>query len=269
YLAHCAPERIPMTLVEGAIEHETEALGALSEVSLVKHDPFEDGTQAVTVHRLVQAAGRARSQENGSVQEAVERLVASLAAIYPEECWRGLQSWRLCAHLTPHLLARRDACPASLLDRAGDYLFNRAAYSQAGQLFRDALAIREKMLGPEHPDTATSLNRLSQLLDCQGDPEALPLCERALAIREKVLGLEHPDTGSSLSSLAHLRWAQGDFAGAVPLYERALAIREKMLGPEHPDTAASLAYLRMTQGDLAGAVPLYERALAICEKTLS
>ena len=42
YLAQCAPERIPMTLVEGAVEDEAErmkALAALAEVSLVKHDP--------------------------------------------------------------------------------------------------------------------------------------------------------------------------------------------------------------------------------------
>ena len=71
YLAQCAPERIPMILVEGAIEDETErmeALAALAEVSLVRHDPFEDGTPAVTVHRLVQAVARARSEANGTAQ---------------------------------------------------------------------------------------------------------------------------------------------------------------------------------------------------------
>ena len=65
FLAQCAPERIPMTLIEGAIDDETErmtALSALFEVSLVKHDPFEDGTPAVTVHRLVQSVARARSE---------------------------------------------------------------------------------------------------------------------------------------------------------------------------------------------------------------
>jgi hypothetical protein len=43
YLALCAPERIPMTLVGGAVEDAAErlkALAALSEVSLLKHDPF-------------------------------------------------------------------------------------------------------------------------------------------------------------------------------------------------------------------------------------
>src|SRR5262245_11125394 len=74
YLAQCAPERIPMALVEGAVENEVErmeALAALVEVSLVRHDPFEDGTPAVTVHRLVQAVARARSEANGSAQNAV------------------------------------------------------------------------------------------------------------------------------------------------------------------------------------------------------
>ena len=68
YLAQCAPDRIPMALVEGAIVEETKrvaALLALSELSLVKQDPFEDGTPAVTVHRLVQAVARARLETRG------------------------------------------------------------------------------------------------------------------------------------------------------------------------------------------------------------
>ena len=84
YFAQCAPERIPMMLVEGAVEDEAErmkALAALAEVSLLKHDPFEDGTPAVTVHRLVQAVARARSEAKGSAQDAVGRLIARLVAI--------------------------------------------------------------------------------------------------------------------------------------------------------------------------------------------
>ena len=36
-------------------------------------------------------------------------------------------------------------------------------YAKAEPLYRRALAIREKALGPEHPDTATSLNNLAGL----------------------------------------------------------------------------------------------------------
>ena len=281
YLAQCAPERIPMTLADGVLEdvaERLEALSALSEVSLVKHDPFEDSTPAVTVHRLVQAVARARSETNGSAQNAVGRLIARLVALYPEEGDDNPRSWPLCAQLTPHLLAQCNApghasaftgWPA-ILDRAGVYMQGRAAYSQASQLFRDALAIREKVLGPEHPDTAESLNYLALLLNAQGDfAGARPLVERGLAIHEKAFGPEHPETANNLNNLALLLQAQGDLAGARPLFERALAIREKTLGPEHPVTAMSLhalAALLRHQGDYVRARPLFERGLTINEK---
>ena len=145
-------------------------------------------------------------------------------------------------------------------------------YAKAEPLYQRALAIREKALGPEHPDTATSLNNLAVLYEAMGDyAKAEPLYQRALAIREKALGPEHPDTATSLNNLAVLYKAMGDYAKAEPLFQRALAIREKALGPEHPDTATSLnnlAGLYNAMGDYAKAEPLYQRALAICEKAL-
>jgi tetratricopeptide (TPR) repeat protein len=282
YLAQCAPERIPMTLIEGAVEDEVErmnALASLAEVSLLKHDPFEDATPAVTVHRVVQTVARARAEENGSARDAVKRLIARLVTTYPEEGYGDPKSWPMCAQLTSHLLALREAHPevvsafedwSRLLNCVGTYFHGRAAYSQAAQLYRNALAVREETLGPEHPDTAESLNNLAVLLRHQGDfAGARPLYERALAIREKALGPEHPDTAQSLGNLAGLFRSQGDLAQARPLQERSLAIREKALGPEHPTMAKSLnglALLLQAQGDLVGARPLYERAFAINEK---
>ena len=279
FLAQCAPERVPMLLVEGAIDDEIErreAIAALNEVSLVKHDPFDDGTQAVTVHRLVQVVARVRSKANGSAQDAVGRLIARLLAIYPKESYSDWRSWPLCHHLTPHVLARRARCPddasvfagwPELLDRVASYFHRHAAYSQAAQLFGNALAMREKVLGSEHPDTATSLHNIALLLHDQGDyAGARPLHRRALKIREKALGPEHPDTASSLHNLASLLHDQRiDLAEARSLQERALAIREKALGPDHPDTAASLQHLTFMLrdwGDFAEAQPLHERALA-------
>ena len=42
-------------------------------------------------------------------------------------------------------------------------------YAEAEPLYRRALAIREKALGPEHPDTAHGLNNLAELYDTQGN----------------------------------------------------------------------------------------------------
>jgi tetratricopeptide (TPR) repeat protein len=279
YLAHCAPERIPKTLVEGAVDDEAErmnALAALAEVSLVTHDQFEDGTPAVTVHRLVQAVARARAGD-GMARNAIDRITARLTAQYPND-GDDPQSWPLCAQLSPHLRAAKAEGMSTgpnwsvLLSRAGSYFWGRGSFVEAALLVRDALSIREKTLGPEHPDTARSLNDLGLLLQLQDDlVQARPLSERALAIREKVFGPEHPDTAQSLNNLAHVVRLQGDLAEARRLHERALAIREKVLGPEHRHTAESLhnlAALLQVQGDFVGARPLYERALTIREKVL-
>jgi tetratricopeptide (TPR) repeat protein len=282
FLAQCAPERIPMLLVEGAIDDEGErlqALAALAEVSLLKHDPFDDGTEAVTVHRLVQAIARARLAATDLPHRVADRVISRLASIYPGEGYDNPETWRLCAQLTPHFLARQahDATPTAanwpeLLNRAGRYFHGRAVHAQAASFLREALAIRERVLGPEHPDTAQSLNNLAMVLRDQGDlAAARPLYERALTIRERVLGPQDRATAQSLYNLAGLLQAQGNFAGARPLFERALAIRERVFGTEHHETAqslSSLALLLAAQGDPGRARPLSERALAIEEKVL-
>ncbi|BAY23425.1 peptidase-like protein [Calothrix sp. NIES-2100] len=151
-------------------------------------------------------------------------------------------------------------------------LYQQGKYSEAIPLAEIALAIREKVLGQEHPDVAESLNNLALLYYSQGSyAKAEPLYLRSLAIWEKVLGQEHPNVASSLNNLAELYREQGSYAKAESLYLQSLAIREKVLGKEHPDVATSLnnlAALYESQGNYAKAEPLYLRALAIRERVL-
>ena len=111
------------------------------------------------------------------------------------------------------------------------------------------------MLGPEHPDTLTSVNDLALLLYNKGDyAGAEPLFRRALEASDCVLGLEHPDTLKSVNNLAGLLQNKGDYAGAERLYRRALEASERVLGPEHPHTLKSvnnLAFLLQGKGDYA------------------
>ena len=69
--------------------------------------------------------------------------------------------------------------------------------------YERALAIYEQALGPDHPDTARSLNNLAILCYHERQlAEAARLMRRALVIREAALGPNHPDTQSSRQSLA-------------------------------------------------------------------
>ena len=61
-------------------------------------------------------------------------------------------------------------------------------YAKAERLYQEALEIRQKVLGPEHPDTATSLNNLAELYERMGDyAKVEPLLEEALDIYRKTL----------------------------------------------------------------------------------
>ena len=79
-----------------------------------------------------------------------------------------------------------------------------------------ALAITEKSLGPEHPDTGARLNDLGELYEAMGlYAEALPRYRRGLIIMEKALGPAHPDTGAQLSSLGDLYRTMGQYGDAL------------------------------------------------------
>jgi len=86
-----------------------------------------------------------------------------------------------------------------------------------------ALAIREKALGPDHPDVAKSLNNLAEVYREQGrNADAEALYQRALAIREKALGPDHPDVAKSLNNLAEVYREQGRNADAEPVNRRGV-----------------------------------------------
>jgi tetratricopeptide (TPR) repeat protein len=280
YLAQCAPEHISEKLLEGAVEQEElrhRALSVLIEMSLIRSDLFADGTLAVTVHRLVQTVARKRSLEKGMAQAAIQRLISRLLLVFPseEDAYVSPQFWPICATLVPHVLAlsaMTDEVPskldlADLLSRTGRYFDGRGSYTEAEQVLRKALAIREAALAGNHPKTADTLSYLASVLQEQGDlRQAISLLRRAIAIYETVYGQEHAETATALSNLGTVYQDLGEFEAARPLYERAMKIRETVIGADHAATATSLnnlATLLTLQKKFAAAQPLLERALAI------
>jgi len=288
FFAFLSPEAIPIYLLrEGApdlgkpLRHIARdpqqldrALSTLYRYSLVRRDA---ATNMIYVHRLVQAVLKDEMSDRTQHQWA-ERTVRAVNRAFPSG---EVETWQRCRQLIPQAhvcMALIDQWQMSspealgLLIDAAYYLYAHAQYTEAEPLLESALAICERVLGTEHPDTAPSLNNLATVYSAQGKYEqAELLLERALAICEKRLRAEHPETALSLDNLALLYWRQGKYAQAEPLYQRALAIFEKELGAEHPRTALSLnnlAALYGSQGKYAQAEPLNQRALAICEKEL-
>lgn len=77
-----------------------------------------------------------------------------------------------------------------------------AAYQVAGRtaeaipLVEATLTDRERLLGPDHPDTLMSRNNLAVVYRAAGrTAEAIRLLAATLTDSERVLGPDHPDTG--------------------------------------------------------------------------
>src|SRR5260370_37375638 len=65
----------------------------------------------------------------------------------------------------------------------------RGNYPEAARLYKQALEIQEKILGPDRPEVATTLNNLAVVYQNESlDAEAEPLYRRSLTIWQKYPG---------------------------------------------------------------------------------
>ncbi len=156
---------------------------------------------------------------------------------------------------------------AALEQRAHDLTY-AGKPKEARPLAERALALREKYLGPEHADTATTLNTLGEACTDLGDfPRAEECFRRALALREKLFPEPHADTALSLSNLADLHFKRGEYSRADPLNRRALAMRSALAGADSMEAAKSwnnLGAQLLQSGDLPGAEEAFSRVVQIC-----
>jgi Tfp pilus assembly protein PilF len=53
---------------------------------------------------------------------------------------------------------------AATLNNLATCQYSRGAFDEAASIYRSALAVRRKTLGPDHPDTATVQNNLALCL---------------------------------------------------------------------------------------------------------
>ena len=100
-------------------------------------------------------------------------------------------------------------------------------YARAEAYQKRALVMRQKLLGPHHPEVAQSLNNLAHLYTkLDRDEEAEPLYKQAAAIWEKAGEAERRNLATALKNLAELYDSQGRYAEAERFYQRVLTIGE-------------------------------------------
>jgi serine/threonine protein kinase/tetratricopeptide (TPR) repeat protein len=161
---------------------------------------------------------------------------------------------------------------ADLHGRTGSLLQALGQWEGAAREHEEVLALRRRLLGPDDPDVAESLNDLAVVRGQQGQyAVAEALLREALGIMQRAKGADHPDVAAAMNNIAFTLGEEGRFEAADSFYRASLALRTRVLGPEHPDVAWTLyAYASMLheKGDYRAAELNARRVLALRGRTL-
>jgi len=106
---------------------------------------------------------------------------------------------------------------------------------EAEKEYRSVIAVRERVLGPEHARTLVSRNDLANALFAEGKhAEAQKEYRAVLAIQERVSGAKNPNVSQSCYNLALALEAQGKTREALEFAKRAEDACRAFLESDHP-----------------------------------
>ena len=156
---------------------------------------------------------------------------------------------------------------ATLLVNLAAVLRDVGLYEQAMGPLSDALAIRRRILPPDHPDTLAAVHDLGKLLIRRRRFEqAEPYAREAMVGRDRQLGPSHPDTLRSCYLLGYALTFQARPVEAERYLRRALDGQKLCLARTDPDVFATtlrLGQLLSVSGQLEEAEPYIQEAAAL------
>ncbi|KAJ9655262.1 hypothetical protein H2201_008839 [Coniosporium apollinis] len=149
----------------------TTAIGTLQAFSLIT---AEKGGMSFEIHRLVQICLQRWLELKGKLSEWRQEATKVLSEIFPPGMY---ENWRTCESLYPHVQVvagytiepqTYQLCQATLLANAAIFDHTHGRYQVAFDNLIRTLAIHERIFGPEHLTTMTSVGDLALVLRYQG-----------------------------------------------------------------------------------------------------
>ena len=146
------------------------------------------------------------------------------------------------------------------------------SFGKAQEHLERAAELRKRALGPENPDTLSSMDELGVLYTYQGKyPQAEALLSKVLEARKRILGPRRKETLSTMSNLGVAISYEGDNVRVAPLFADLLEKEKQVQGEEHPDTLSAmdnLATVYMRLGRLSEGEALYRREVELDRRVL-
>lgn len=248
---------------DSAFAHHTRALATLTRIGGESHPTLAApliglGTLARErgdishARTLVERALRLREQAFGSSDPSLVGCLHELAVIKRRLGDEAGAKESLERSLQLAMIGKREsAAVAGILGSMATLERARGDTGAASGHFREALAILERVLPPDHPQFANMLRSLASLENADGQfAEAEANYARALTILSKV-SPGHPDVAATHLGLGNTFKARGEVSQAYRHYHRAIEIHRAALGPTTPALALdyhNLAALLLESG---------------------
>ncbi|GIK03993.1 hypothetical protein Aspvir_008068 [Aspergillus viridinutans] len=268
FICFLAGKEIPVSLLPPASDQleADEAIGILKAYAFItnrdSHDSFD-------MHRLVRLATRNWLDEEGEHEECVTEVIQRLvqAVPYPES--DNKNTWiKYLPHLEAALGSREgsaDKAASFLLQIAGQCYYVLGQYQKDEQKTRQALELREKLFGREHPRTLDTMENIAIVLSEQGKyEEAEQMHRQALELKRKALGEESPSTLKCKSNFAALLGYLGKYDEAEQMHRQALDQSLKVLDKDDPYLAYSMNNLAVVLSNGGK----HEEAEGLCRQAL-
>lgn len=235
--------------------------------------------EARLLDMVVSAAYRSRHVMDEDILEDAKRAVAlKEAAVGPESNgfstslvnlatlhsyrWEGelaVPLFERAAAILKSLGPESDELRAKVLSSQGVACRRIGEPARAMELYREALEIQTRILGPDHPDVGSSLHNMGLIYNHFGDyQQAGRVYRRALAIREAAFGPDSEWVAETCNNLSTVCGYLGEYEESIAQQERAVKIWAEGLGMEHPrywTGRQNLALCYLDMGDHQGALP--------------
>ncbi len=222
---------------------------------------------------LVVFSGFGQSADIAAARLQVDSLIqVSRALTGSREFEKAMEVHAVAEKIVLETFGRESEPYGNVCFNQGWILQSKGDYPGAEKWYLESRAIREKILGKEHPDYASSLHHLGVIYYLLGNnyDKAEQYYLQAKMIRERTLGKEDIEYAATLNALGNLYYYTGNYKLAEEYYHEAMVIREKKLGKENIIYSGSLNNL----GNVYGAMRQYDKAesfykanISIIEKT--
>src|SRR5581483_5936163 len=141
-------------------------------------------------------------------------------------------------------MARDPELQAQLMQAMGQVYQGLGLYSRGETLLAHTADVRRRVLGPENPDTLTSMFHLAKALYAQGHyPEAEKLERDVLDGQRRILGPDNLDTVLTIQALSATLEREGRYPEAEKLELQVVDVKRRQQGSDHPSTVLAISSL--------------------------